>query len=247
MSNQSPDALRGRPRLLVMDDDPLFRSLLISFLRRDYLVSVASNGSEGFYKAEEHTPDAAIIDIQMPGWDGLQTLKAFRSCPSLAKVPVVILTSDASRETVMAAIQAGAQDYIIKTGFTKEELLKKLERLFPVQVVGRAGDRPTGPSGVGTSPRPSSTVGFAAPQAAAAPKSIAGASRSAAVSMPASVSMTGSAAGSLPSAKERTMIAGTARGAENSIAAAVEAVPAIAARPPLSATVDLQNVMDNWE
>jgi DNA-binding response OmpR family regulator len=120
-----------RSRILVIDDDPLFRSLIISVLRKDYLVSIAGEGAEGYYKALEHPPDIAVVDVQMPGWDGLKTLKSFRAHPALANVPVVMLTSDASKETVLAALNAGAIDYVIKTSFSKEEFLHKLERHLP--------------------------------------------------------------------------------------------------------------------
>lgn len=118
-------------RVLVIDDDPLFRSLLVSLLRKDYFVSVASDGAEGFYKALEHPPDVAIIDIRMPGWDGLTTLKAFRGHPSLALVKAVVLTADASKETVLAAISGGAKDYIIKTAFSRDDFYAKLDKLVP--------------------------------------------------------------------------------------------------------------------
>jgi DNA-binding response OmpR family regulator len=118
-----------RSRILVIDDDPLFRSLITSMLRRDYFVSVAGDGSEGYYKALEHPPQLAIIDVQMPGWDGLRTLQAMRAHQALAKVPVMMLTSDASRQTVLASIQSGANDYVIKTTLSRDELLKKARRL----------------------------------------------------------------------------------------------------------------------
>jgi CheY-like chemotaxis protein len=121
-----------RARVLVIDDDPLFRSLIVSLLRKDYIVSVASEGSEGFYKALEHPPDIAIVDIQMPGWDGLKTLKSFRGHPALNQVKIVILTTDASKGTVVAAIQSGANDYVIKTSFSKQEFYDKLNRLLPM-------------------------------------------------------------------------------------------------------------------
>jgi DNA-binding response OmpR family regulator len=119
----------NRARVLVIDDDPLFRSLITSILRRDFLVSVAADGSEGYYKAIEHPPQLAIIDVQMPGWDGLRTLQAMRAHQALAKVPVMMLTSDASRQTVVASIQSGANDYVIKTTLSREDLLKKARRL----------------------------------------------------------------------------------------------------------------------
>lgn len=120
----------NRPRILVIDDDPMFRNLIAMLLRKDYFVAVASDGSEGFHKALGHPPTVAIIDVQMPEWDGLTTLKAFRSHPILCRTQTMMLTSDASKETVLAAIEAGANDYVIKTSFSKDEFLQKLERLL---------------------------------------------------------------------------------------------------------------------
>ncbi|OYW23695.1 MAG: hypothetical protein B7Z55_03300 [Planctomycetales bacterium 12-60-4] len=128
-----------RARVLVIDDDPQIRSLLVAFLRREYLVSVASDGLEGHSKALEHTPDIAIIDIQMPGWDGLKTLRAFREHVALQGVRAIMLTADASRQTVMAAISMGADDYIIKTSLSKDELLQKLRRVL-LQAPARPGN-----------------------------------------------------------------------------------------------------------
>ncbi len=119
-----------RRQILVVDDDPLFRSLMVSVLRHDFAVCVAGDGADGFYRALDQVPDAAVLDIQMPGWDGIKTLKAFRAHPVLAKVKIVVLTSDASRETVLAAIHAGADDYIIKTAFSRDEFRQKLDRLL---------------------------------------------------------------------------------------------------------------------
>ena len=70
--------MSSRPRVLVIDDDPLFRGLIVSMLRKDYVVMVAKEGAEGFYKALEARPDIVIIDVRMPGWDGLTTLKQMR-------------------------------------------------------------------------------------------------------------------------------------------------------------------------
>jgi CheY-like chemotaxis protein len=120
-----------RRRILVIDDDPLIRSLMASLLRKEYLVSLASEGSEGYYKALEHVPDLVLIDVQMPGWDGLRTLRAFRSHPSLSSCIAVMLTVDASKGTVLAAIDMGASDYIIKSALKREEFLWKIRRHLP--------------------------------------------------------------------------------------------------------------------
>ena len=129
--NKEP-ALKSSPtRVLIIDDDPLIRTLLVSALRKDCLVAVAAEGSEGFYKALELTPDVAVIDVNMPGWDGLKTLEAFRAHPGLKNVKVIMLTADTSKQTVMAAIRGGAHDYVIKTSFSKADFYRKLNQLVP--------------------------------------------------------------------------------------------------------------------
>jgi DNA-binding response OmpR family regulator len=119
-----------RSKVLIIDDDPLFRSLLTSVLCEKYLVFVAADGEEGYHKALAHPPDAMILDIRMPGWDGLKTLRTIRRNDVLAELPVMILSSDASRETVIAAIHSGASDYLIKSSYSKKEFHAKLTRLI---------------------------------------------------------------------------------------------------------------------
>ena len=130
--------MRTRPQILVIDDDPLFRCLISMSLRNEYAVTTASEGSEGFYRALDEHPDVAIIDIQMPGWNGLTTLKAFRAHPALSRTKVMILTTDCSTETLLAAIEAGADEYVIKTTFSRDELVEKLAQLL----AGRTQLRP---------------------------------------------------------------------------------------------------------
>lgn len=130
-------------RVLIIDDDPLIRTLLVSALKKECLVAVAADGSEGYHRALELVPDVAVIDVNMPGWDGLKTLDEFRAHEKLKDVKVIMLTADSSKQTVMAAIRGGASDYLIKTNFSKAEFYRKLNRL----VAGTITDRL---AGVGT-------------------------------------------------------------------------------------------------
>jgi len=152
-------------RVLIIDDDPLIRTLLVSALRKDCLVAVASEGSEGFYKALDLRPDVAVIDVNMPGWDGLKTLEAFRAHPVLKDVKVIMLTADASKQTVMAAIRGGANDYLIKTSFSKADFYRKLNRLVPwtiANVQSAADAAELDPSGSRNHARRESCVNVAA-------------------------------------------------------------------------------------
>lgn len=120
-----------RPRILVIDDDPLFRQIMVSMLRRDFDVSAAAEGSEGYFKALDTPPDAVLVDIHMQGWDGVKTIQALRGHPTVAGMKILVLTADPRQEGLVAALAAGADDYLLKTHLTREGLLLKLEHLLP--------------------------------------------------------------------------------------------------------------------
>lgn len=116
--------------MLVVDDDPAFRKLVHAVLQNRYAVTVAADGISGLNAVREQLPHLAVVDVQMPEMDGLQLLSAIRSDVSLSSIKVIMLTADASRDTVMAAVRAGVDDYLIKTAFSKDELIRKIESLL---------------------------------------------------------------------------------------------------------------------
>ena len=122
--------LRGKAKVLVVDDHPPFRELVCLMLRREFIVWPASDGLQAHAKAKQSPPDAVVLDMQMPGWDGFQTLRAFRETDELKHVPIIMLTGDASRETVMRAIEAGVDDYVLKAGFCAIEMTRRILRLI---------------------------------------------------------------------------------------------------------------------
>jgi CheY-like chemotaxis protein len=128
---REPNVTSATTRVLIIDDDPLIRTLLVTALRKDCLVGVAADGAEGFDKALALRPDVAVIDVNMPGWDGLKTVEEFRASAVLRDVKIIMLTADASKQTVMAAVRAGANDYLIKTAFSKADFYQKLNKLLP--------------------------------------------------------------------------------------------------------------------
>lgn len=155
----------SRSRLLVADDDSLFRAYLASVLRKDFIVALAADGQEALTKATEHPPDCAVIDVQMPGLDGIQTLRQFRSHPVLARVPVVILSADQSRGTVVSAITAGAADYLVKGKFEDAALVARVKRAIELAKNPAFRKAMQSPA---PAPRAVPVVAAAAPQRAAA-------------------------------------------------------------------------------
>jgi two-component system KDP operon response regulator KdpE len=110
-------------RVLVVDDEPqMRRALTINLNARGYDVDVASTGEEALRRAASSPPDAVLLDLGLPGIDGTDVVRGLRGWSS---VPIIILSArDAERDKV-AALDAGADDYVTKP-FGINELLARL-------------------------------------------------------------------------------------------------------------------------
>src|SRR5438445_606845 len=110
-----------RGTILVIDDEEIMREILETLLTRDgYEVRLASSGTEGLELARALPFDAAIVDIMMPGLDGIATLDELKRIDE--DLAVVIITAYGSIESAIAAMKSGAFDYITKP-FKNEEVL----------------------------------------------------------------------------------------------------------------------------
>jgi two-component system response regulator PilR (NtrC family) len=107
--------------ILVIDDEEIMREILETLLVREgYTVRVASSGAEGLEMARALPFDAAIVDIMMPGLDGIATLDELRRVDE--DLAVIIITAYASVESAISAMKAGAFDYVTKP-FKNDEVL----------------------------------------------------------------------------------------------------------------------------
>jgi two-component system, NtrC family, response regulator PilR len=112
---------RRNGSILVVDDEEIMREILETLLTRDgYDVRLASTGAEGVELAKSVSFDAAVVDVMMPGMDGLQTLAELKRLDD--DLPVVMITAFASVETAISAMKSGAFDYITKP-FKNDEVL----------------------------------------------------------------------------------------------------------------------------
>ncbi len=112
-------------RVLLIDDQPLIRSGFRAFLDLEddiEVVAEAANGQEGLELAREHLPDIALIDIQMPVLDGIETTRRIAADPVLVGVHVVILTNYGLDEHVFNALRAGAAGFLVKDIFPEDFL-----------------------------------------------------------------------------------------------------------------------------
>jgi two-component system, OmpR family, response regulator MprA len=116
-------------KILVVDDERAVRESLRRALELEgYEIELAADGSEALYRLEgSEEPDAMILDVLMPGVDGLEVCRRLRGTGS--KLPVLMLTARTEVEDRVAGLDAGADDYVTKP-FALEELLARVRALL---------------------------------------------------------------------------------------------------------------------
>jgi two-component system response regulator MprA len=116
-------------KILVVDDERAVRESLRRALELEgYEIELAADGSEALYRLEgSGEPDAMILDVLMPGVDGLEVCRRIRDTGS--KLPVLMLTARTEVEDRVAGLDAGADDYVTKP-FALEELLARVRALL---------------------------------------------------------------------------------------------------------------------
>jgi two-component system, cell cycle sensor histidine kinase and response regulator CckA len=101
--------------LLIIDDDPDTRALLQQLLSgADYNLTFASTGADGLDKAAELMPDLILLDVLMPGMDGFAICRSLRDTPTLADIPIILLTALDDHRSRLRGLEAGADDCISK-------------------------------------------------------------------------------------------------------------------------------------
>lgn len=110
-------------RVLVVDDEPQIRRALATNLKaRGYEVDLAPTGEDALRLAAEHRPDVVILDLGLPGIDGIEVVQGLRGWTD---VPIIVLSVRESEADKVAALDAGADDFVTKP-FGMDELLARL-------------------------------------------------------------------------------------------------------------------------
>jgi two-component system sensor histidine kinase/response regulator len=110
MTVNDPD----KATVLVVDDTPDNLSLMSGLLKGDYKVRVANNGEKALRMAIEHPPDLILLDVMMPGMDGMEVCKRLKTDPRTERIPVIFLTSQDEEYGEEQGLTLGAADYITK-------------------------------------------------------------------------------------------------------------------------------------
>jgi two-component system response regulator MtrA len=117
-------------RILVADDDVDIRELVefkLSTMGHD--IVAVGDGAAAVEACRAHKPDLAVLDVMMPGVSGLDAIKEIRADPTLADLPVILLTARAQESDVETGFDSGADDYITKP-FSPRELASRVEALL---------------------------------------------------------------------------------------------------------------------
>lgn len=114
------------PKILVVDDDNSLRRLIRANLERtNYTVITAENGKEGLNAFSEHQPDVVLLDVSMPGMNGIEVCRRIKSDEANKYVPIILVTGKTELTDRVEGFTAGADDYICKP-FEFAELRSRL-------------------------------------------------------------------------------------------------------------------------
>jgi DNA-binding NtrC family response regulator len=127
--------MKGKDWILVVDDEEIVRESLASWLQEDgYQVDVAADGPAAVAKLAQRAYVALIVDLKMPGMDGLEVLARARA--ALPDAAVIIMTAYATVDTAVRAMKQGAHDYLVKP-FEPEELSAMVRKITQQQTLRR--------------------------------------------------------------------------------------------------------------
>jgi two-component system phosphate regulon response regulator PhoB len=105
----------AKATILVIEDDPEISELLsFSLAKEGWTVVIAEDGESGLAKLPAAKPDCVVLDIMLPGMDGLEILKALKADPERKRLPVIMTTAKGEESDVVAGLELGAEDYVVK-------------------------------------------------------------------------------------------------------------------------------------
>jgi len=121
---------RAMPKILIVDDESDFNQLVQTRLTANgYKVITAEDGEEGLEKVKSENPDLIVLDVMMPGVDGLEVCRTLKNNAQYSKIPIIFLSAKAQADDFKAGKEVMADAYIVKP-FEPTILLAKIEALL---------------------------------------------------------------------------------------------------------------------
>lgn len=116
--------------IVIVDDEEDIVELVSHHLKREgFLVKEFNKGRDFFSYLESIVPDLIILDIMLPGMDGLEICKILKSKPKTSSIPIIMLTAKAGEADVVVGLELGADDYVIKP-FSPRELVARVKSIL---------------------------------------------------------------------------------------------------------------------
>ncbi len=116
-----------RPTILIVDDESYIREFLAQILSEHFQIAFAKSGIEALEMARSVKPAIVVLDVLMPGQNGIETCKKLREQKESEDIPIIMLTAVNEPEQRIKAFNAGADDYLSKP-FLPEELVARINR-----------------------------------------------------------------------------------------------------------------------
>jgi two-component system response regulator ResD len=126
----SPPESEPRASVLVVDDEPTIREVVARYLERaGYSTRVASDGAQALALSAQSAPDLVVLDLMLPGIDGLEVMRRLREPEAGSAVRVILLTARGSETERIVGLRRGADDYVVKP-FSPKELVARVEAVL---------------------------------------------------------------------------------------------------------------------
>jgi CheY-like chemotaxis protein len=109
------DKVERKPLVLITEDNPTNLKSVSDYLKaKGYAIVMAQSGLEALQRAQESDPDLFVMDVQLPGIDGLEVIRRLRAQPEFANTPIIVLTANAMPGDRVSSLAAGANEYLSK-------------------------------------------------------------------------------------------------------------------------------------
>ena len=116
-------------KILIVEDEMIMRKLLVdAFTKNGFKVAEASDGEEGLKVALDFKPDTILLDLMMPGMDGLVVLKKLKEEEWSKDIPVTILTNSGESDKIAKALEQGVSKYIIKSSMAVDDIVERIAK-----------------------------------------------------------------------------------------------------------------------
>jgi len=116
-------------KILFIEDESTLQKTFGDILKsKGYEIIKALDGESGLRSAKEERPDLILLDLILPKMDGFEVLKGLKTSEETKDIPVIILTNLEETEDIQKALELGATTYLVKSSYTLEEVVKKIEK-----------------------------------------------------------------------------------------------------------------------